>query len=230
MSKSLLSLAAMVVAIAIPYQALAISLRFDENDLPDNNENGFTAFTHNDFMTAGAVTDGPTSIILDIVDSDNSNGVFGGLGVDFVKDDGSGNFLPQQFDANSHRWELNVKILPNNTATEIRASFIDDDAPGTADEHVYGFDLTSVPNDGEFHLLTTAIDPPLFTQGAFGFSPGDGVVNPDLRQIQIQSVFGSTGRLNVEIDFIQIVPEPTSACLALLGGLATCLMSTRRVR
>ena len=50
---------------------------------PVNPENTFGAFTHGDFSAAGAVTDGPTSLILDIQDSDGSNGVFGGIGVDY---------------------------------------------------------------------------------------------------------------------------------------------------
>lgn len=197
----------------------AATFVFDENTLPTNPVNGFGAFTFDDFGAAGALTDGPDSIILDVVDSNASNGVFGGVGVDYVLETphGSGDFAPQNFDASGHRWEMRLRILDNNEATSIRTTLIDVDGPGTADEHVYQFDLSGVPADGAFHLLTLPVDTPLFTQGAFGFSAGDGVVNPGFRQLQIQSEFGSTGRLNVEIDFVRIVPEPNSAFLLLLA-------------
>jgi hypothetical protein len=86
-----------------------------------------------------------------------------------------------------------------------------------------------VPNDGQFHVLTKAVTSPLFNQSAFGFDAADDAVNnPGLRQVQIQSVFGSTGRLNVEVDYVRIVPEPAS--LALLGFAAPALMVAVRRR
>lgn len=211
-----------LLALATP--AAAVTIVFDENSIPTNPVNGFGSFTFDDFGAAGAVTDGSTSITLDVIDSNNSNGVFGGVGVDFVLEDppASGTFVPQDFDATTHQIEMSVKLLPNNEATGINAAIIDDDGAGTADDHQFNFDLTGVPNDGQFHLLSVPMATAGFTQGAFGFAPGDGVVNPGLRQIQIQSQFGSTGRLNVEIDFLRItetIPEPTSAALLLIGLL-----------
>lgn len=212
--------------VALVATAPAATLVFDENSVPNNDPvNGFGSFTFDDFAAPGAVTDGPTSLILDIQDSNGSNGVFGGVGVDYVLESpaGSMNFVPQDFDASTHEWQLRVKLLSNNEATGINAAFIDDDGAGTADDHQYSFDLTSVPDDGEFHVLTLPLDSPGFTQGAFGFTPGDGLANPGLRQIQVQGQFGSTGRLNVEVDYLQIVPsipEPASAvllCFALLA-------------
>lgn len=216
--------------LALASAASATTIVFDENTIPTNPVNGFGSFTFDDFSAAGAVTESAEGIVLDITDTTPGNGVFGGLGVDFVLESppASGTFVPQDFDPTTHEWQLNVKVLSNNTATGMNSTFIDDDGAGTADEHQYNFDLTGVPNDGQFHLLTVALTSPGFTQGAFGFAPGDGQVNPGLRQIQIQSQFGSSGRLNVEVDFLRIVPivpEPTS--LALLA-LASLLPAARR--
>ncbi|MEO0530457.1 MAG: PEP-CTERM sorting domain-containing protein [Planctomycetota bacterium] len=197
----------------------ASTLTFDENAFPTNALNGFGGFTFEDFGSPGAVTVGPTSITLDITDDGGNVGVFGGAGVDFVVETspGSGDFVPQDFDITGARWEMRVKLLPGNEATGINTTFIDDDGAGSGDEHQYNFDLTGVPNDGEFHILTALVSSPGFTQGAFGLTAGDTLVNPGLRQIQVQSQFGSTGRLNVEIDFVRIVPEPASAALLLLA-------------
>lgn len=211
--------------------AQASTLTFDENAFPTNALNGFGGFTFEDFGAPGAVTVGPTSITLDITDVGGNVGVFGGAGVDFLVETspGSGDFVPQDFDPADATWEMRVKILDNNAATGINTTFIDDDGAGSGDEHQYNFDLTGVPNDGEFHLVTAAFASPGFTQGAFGLSAGDTLVNPGLRQIQIQSQFGSTGRLNVEIDFVRIavVPEPTT--LGLLFAAVGAMGFRRRL-
>jgi hypothetical protein len=130
--------------------------------------------------------------------------------------------------------ELNIKILPNNAATAIRSTYIDQDPgfPVPAEEYVYEFDLTAVPVDGLFHLLTKpVIGGELFHQNAFNFDAADdGINNPGLRQMQIQSVFGSTGRLNVEIDFLRIVaiPEPATVLTLALAAPALAVAVRRR--
>lgn len=223
MKKTSLSLAAIIIAGILTADASARLRTFDENSIPTNPINGFGSFTFEDFG-GGAVTDGPNSLILDVTDTGGNVGVFGGIGVDYLLETppGSGDFVPQDFDPSNASYELSVKILDNNEATAIRTTFIDDDGAGSADEHVYEFDLTAVPNDGQFHVLSIPLTTPLFTQGAFGLAAGNGMVDPGLRQMQIQSVFGSTGRLNVEVDFARIVvPEPASIALLLsLAGVA----------
>ena len=202
----------------------ASTLTFDENAYPTNALNGFGGFTFGDFDSS--VVNTPTSLVLDVTDSDSVNGVFGGVGVDFVVETspGSGVFEPQDFDASQATWELNIKILPDNEATAVRAVMIDIDGPDTAEEHGFDFDISGVPVDGAFHLLTLPVDTASFTQPAFGFAfDGNDVVDPGLNQIQVQSLFGSTGRLNVEIDFLRVavVPEPSAAfCLWSLAVLA----------
>ncbi len=223
MKRQMIGVAAVLVAVAVLARAASAQLPvvFDENTYPVNPENTFGAFTHGDFSAAGAVTDGPTSLILDIQDSDGSNGVFGGIGVDYGPFVG-GALVPHAFDPAEAQWVIRLKVLPNNTATALRTSYIDlDNFLGTVgDEHVFEFDLTGVPMDGNFHDLIIPASMPLFTQGAFGLIAGNTINDPGLKQVQIQSVFGSTGRLNVEIDFAAIVPEPATFALVGLGALA----------
>jgi hypothetical protein len=220
MKRRILCLAAATLVAELIGQIASAQLPivFDENTYPTNPENTFGAFTFDDFSAAGAFTDGPTSLILDVTDSNASNGVFGGVGVDYGTPPGTNN---HDFDPALATWELSVKILPNNAATAIRTAYIDQDPgfPVPAEEYVYEFDLTGVPNDGQFHVLTKPVlGGELFHQDAFNFDANDdGINNPGLRQMQIQSVFDSTGRLNVEIDYVRIVAVPEPASLALLG-------------
>lgn len=200
---------------------------FDENYYPTNPTNTFGAFTFDDFSATGAFTDGPTSLTLDVQDSNGSNGVFGGVGVDYGTPPGTNNV---NFDAATALWEVSVKILPNNAATAFRTTYIDQDPgfPVPAEEYVYEWDLTTVPNDGQFHLLTKPVlGGELFSQSAFNFDANDdGINNPGLRQLQIQSVFGSTGRLNIEVDYVQIVAIPEPGTVALLGLASAVLALT----
>lgn len=226
--KRLLVILAMAVATATSGVATAqLPIVFDESVFPTNPENTFGAFTFDDFSATGAFTDGPTSLILDVQDSNGSNGVFGGAGVDYGTPPGTNN---RNFDPNNAEWALRIKILPNNTATAIRTTYIDHDGgfPVGAEEYVFEWDLTTVPNDGQFHELVKPMTAFTFSQTAFNFDPGNGIQDPGLRQMQIQSVFGSTGRLNVEVDYSTIrVPEPASLVLL---GLALAPLTVWRKR
>jgi hypothetical protein len=224
-----LALTTMVVATGGVATA-QLPIVFDESVFPTNPENSFGAFTFDDFSATGAFTDGPTSLILDVQDSNGSNGVFGGAGVDYGTPPGTNN---RNFDPNTSEWALRIKILPNNAATAIRTTYIDHDGgfPVGAEEYVFEWDLANVPNDGQFHELVKPMTGFLFSQTAFNFAAGNGIQDPGLRQMQIQSVFGSTGRLNVEVDYSTIravVPEPAS--LVLLGLAFAPLAAGRKRR
>jgi hypothetical protein len=230
MTRKLLCFATAMMAVVVygPSANAQLPIEFSEKTVPTNPENTFGSFTFDDFSAAGAVTDGPNSLILDVTDSNGSNGVFGGVGVDYGTPPATNQ---RDFDPALARWEVRLKILPLNAATAMRTTYIDHDGgfPVAAEEYIYEFDLTSVPNDGQFHVLTKPVTSPLFNQSAFGFDAADdGINNPGLRQVQIQSVFGSTGRLNVEVDYARIVPEP--AALALLGIAAPALLLAVRRR
>jgi hypothetical protein len=222
--------AVVVVALSGLVARAQLPVVFDENTYPTNPENTFGAFTFDDFSAPGAFTDGPTSLILDVTDANSSNGVFGGVGVDYGTPPGTVN---HDFDPSLAQWEVNVKILPNNAATALRATYIDQDLgfPVPAEEYVFEFDLTGVPNDGQFHVLTKLASSPTFNQSAFGFDAADdGINNPGLRQMQFQSVFGSTGRLNVEIDYVRLVAIPEPASLGLVALAVPSLFAAARRR
>jgi hypothetical protein len=230
MKRSFLCLAAAVATVAGIGQVASAELVvvFDENVYPTNPENSFGAFTFDDFSSPGAFTDGPSSLILDVQDFNGTNGIYGGVGVDYGTPPGTNN---HDFNPAVAQWELRVKILPNNRANAIRTTFIDQDpgVPVPAEEYVYVFDLTGVPMDDLFHVLTKPVTAELFHQNAFGFDENDdGNNNPGLRRVQIESVFGSTGRLNVEIDYVRIVTIPEPASLTLLAlALPSILLSAR---
>lgn len=226
---------------------------------PDNGFGGFTFGDFPAFVPAIISSPTDPYLTLDITDTsgDNGdNGVFGGMGVDFVTsvqepdpdpdaepgDTIEINQLTQNFDPNDATWELRLKIGDNNEATAIRTTMIDidGDAQDTGggeggvdfmegDEHVYEWDISGVPVDGQFHLLTMPVASPLFTQGAFGLTAGDTIVNPGLKQIQIQSVFGSTGRLDIEVEYarISVIPEPATLALVLFGLTSTAMIRRR---
>lgn len=232
--KFLFVVAAVAVAAAMAGTAARAQLPvvFDENYYPTNPTNTFGAFTFDDFSGPGAFTDGPNSLILDVTDFTGTNGIFGGVGVDYGTPPGTNNV---NFNAAIAQWQVRLKILANNAATAFRTTYIDQDPgfPVPAEEYIYEWDLTGVPNDGQFHVLTKPVlGGELFHQTAFNFDGADdGINNPGLRQVQIQSVFGSTGRLNIEVDYVQIVaiPEPAAAALLALGAVGCVLSARRRV-
>ncbi|MEM8944365.1 MAG: hypothetical protein AAGD11_04205 [Planctomycetota bacterium] len=233
------ALLAMVVSTA---KAQTIVASLDTTNLPTNATNGFGGFTFGDFPNfVPAIISSPTDPFLTLDIPMFTNG-FGGMGVDFVtsveapdpndpNETIEVNQLTQNFDPSLATWEFRLRIGDNNSATSIRTTMVDVDGPEQdsglgeggvlfmqGDEHVYEFDLTGVPVDGNFHTLTAAVDSPLFSQGAFGVSAGNGIVDPGLKQIQIQAG-DTTNYLDVEIEFARIVlvPEPTAMALVLLG-------------
>jgi hypothetical protein len=227
--------AAWIVAAGQLASADQVVSQFDENVIPTNPQNGFGSFTFADFSVAGAVTDGPDSLIFDVMtDNDGSNGFFGGIGVDyginteiiptvFV-------LLPIDFDPALSWWEMRVKKLPNNAASTVNTTYRDVDILGqTAEEYQFNFDLTSIPDDGDFHIITVAATNFGFMQNSQGI--GDGENNPGLNQMQIQSVFGSSDRLNIEVDWVRIVtsvPEPSAIMLLGLGCAGLIATGRRR--
>lgn len=227
---------AAAVGVAQEGTAQVLIAEFSEQTVPVNPMNSFGSFTFGDLSVAGAVTDGPDSLIFDVMtDNDGSNGFFGGIGVDFSNNTevAPGVFLqlPLDFDPTVSWWEMRVKKLPNNAASTVNTVYRDLDSidGANADEFQFNFDLTSIPDDGEFHIITVPTTNFGFSQTSAG-AP-DGLNNPGLNQIQIQSVFGSSDRLNIEVDWVRIysVPEPSALCLAGLAGIALC-RSKRRAR
>lgn len=166
---------------------------FATYDATQHNLNGFQFADFNDFFavdtTAGVIN-------IDIQnDLDGVDGLFGGMGSDLVAD----------FDANTTQLEVALTVGPNNAANAFRVTLQDNDGPGTGDEHVYEFDISTVTPGVPTTLTIPMSNGPLFTQGAFGQTAGDGLQNYGLRQLQIQSVFDSPDRLNILVDSVKLV-------------------------
>ncbi|HEY4234318.1 MAG TPA: endo-1,4-beta-xylanase, partial [Lacipirellulaceae bacterium] len=173
---------------------------FDESHYPTNSENGYGGFAWGDFDYPGAVTSGPSSLTIDTYDRDGLNNLAGGIGVDYPL---------HNFDANTAQWDIRYRVLPNNTATAFRTVYIDDDGPGTINptrgsEYDYDFNIAGVTPAMGWQTITKPFNNFSYTGTAFGHDAGDNIQNPGLNQLQLQSVFGSTGRLNIEVDYAQV--------------------------
>ncbi|MEM8782331.1 MAG: PEP-CTERM sorting domain-containing protein [Planctomycetota bacterium] len=150
---------------------------------------------------------------------------FGGIGRDLTQTD---------FDASEYQLRIVYRLLPGNEAEDFRVVLRDNDgddsAPGqgTEDHQIFIDTSFATPlNDGsgfseQFSPLNS-----VFTDKSFGFTNGgDGALNPGLDQWQLQSAFGGTDRLHLEVRSVELVPEPGSA--ALLGAGLTAFVLRRR--
>lgn len=237
MKRTLATSAALLVVAMVAQGAhgQVLLAEFSEQSYPSNPMNGFGGFTFDDFGVPGAVTTTSDSLVLDIAtDNDGANGLFGGVGVDFGE---QVELIPDvfvldpiDFDPDVSWWEMRVRKLENNEATTVNTVYRDSDSIDNADqeEYQFNFDLSSIPDDGEFHTITVPTNVIGFSQSSSG-SP-DGVNNPGLNQIQIQSVFGSDLRTNIEVDWVRVytVPEPTTVGLAGLACVAGIARRRRR--
>lgn len=175
-------------------------------------------FTFSGFA-GGAVTESATSLTIDASS-------FGGLGRDLAQVD---------FDASQYQLRIVYRILDGNEAANFRIILRDNDgddsAPGqgTEDHQIFIDTSFATPlNDGsgfseQFSPLNS-----VFTDTSFGFTNGgDGTLNPGLNQWQLQSSFNSTDRLYIEVQSVELIPEPASAAL-MTAGLLTIGLRRRK--
>ncbi|MEM7682776.1 MAG: PEP-CTERM sorting domain-containing protein [Planctomycetota bacterium] len=187
-------------------------------------------FAFEDF--AGAVTETPTSLILDIAtDTNAANGLFGGLGRDLTQAD---------FDPSAHQFRVVYRQLADNAANDFRIILRDNDGddsgPGLGSEDYQFFvdmSFAAPLGDGsgfdEQFVPLTLFGNPVFRAQSFGFAnDGDTILNPGANQWQVQSPFGGQDRLNIEIATIEIIPIPEPASLSALALGATLLGRRRR--
>lgn len=175
-------------------------------------------FTYDSFVAG--VTESPTSLTIDV-------SAFGGLGRDLA--------APVAVDESTALVRLEYRVLDNNAAGDFRIILRDNDgddsAPGLGTEdHQLFVDMSFASPLGDGSGFSEQFVPlnPVFRAQSFGFSnDGDGALNLGLDQWQLQSAFGSTTRLNIEVRTVEIVPEPASLGLALTG---LALVAGRRRR
>ncbi|TWT92889.1 hypothetical protein Pla108_40290 [Botrimarina colliarenosi] len=180
----------------------SLGATFATLDVPRFQSNGFRFgdFADN-FFGNFDVSNGYFGLDLteDVDITDPSAGLFGGVGSDISTD----------FDAMTTQLEIRVRVGSLNEATNFRVVLADNDGEGVGDEFQFYIDIASV-TPGEF---VTIIQPltnpgPVFVQPGFELNPGDTIQNYGLTQMQIQSEYGGTARLQVDIESVKLVdPE-----------------------
>ena len=182
--------ACLLLLLAMPASAAT----FATFDAAQFDTNGFAFADFNDFFAID--TTGGT-IDIDIMnDLDGVNGLFGGMGSDLVAD----------FDPNTTNLEVALTVDPLNVASSFNIVLVDNDGSTSGEEYQFSFDLTGVTPGVPTLLTQSLVSPgPVFSQPAFGQDPGDGIQNYGLRQVQIQSVFGSPDRLKISVDSVSLI-------------------------
>jgi hypothetical protein len=175
------------------------ALTYANFDVAQFQANGFRFGDFNDnFFGNFDVSNGYFALDL-TEDLDLANGLFGGVGSDISAD----------FDAESTQLEIMLRVNPDNVATNFRVVLADNDGEGVGEEYQFYIDLASLPL-GEFVTVTQPLTNPgpVYRQAGFQLADGDMIQNYGLRQVQIQSEFGSTARLNIDVQYVKVVdPE-----------------------
>lgn len=177
-----------VLSVAIP---ATLKAQVSLYDGPAGDAIGFTF----ESFDAG-LTETGTSIVIDVES-------FGGCGTD----------IPiVTVDDPTAQLRIVYRVLADNDATRfdlaLRDNDGDDSAPGLgSEEYIYPIDV-GAGNDLGGGLLEqfTPFNAFVFRQQSFGFdNDGDTIPNFGLDQWRVQSVFGATDRLNIEIESLEIV-------------------------
>jgi len=146
---------------------------------------------------------------------------FGGIGGHYLGEFGA------TFDITNYQLELTYKLGPNNVADKLDVVMTQHDGGTDGEEYTFRFtDIDTLGNTSTFTTLTRELDgltsdgydspagPPQFT--TFGNALQDydatkGGTPNGLYEIEIQSIFGTTLRTNVEIQSLKLVPKAVVA-------------------
>ncbi|MEE9404420.1 MAG: hypothetical protein V3V20_05975 [Algisphaera sp.] len=167
-------------------------------------------FKYLDFSGPGVINETGSSFTINAEkDSDGSMGIFGIVGRNLVGES------PATFEAEGHLLRVEYKFLEDNQADKFILVLTDKDGPDAGEQYKF-FVKTDTPatetTDGFSELLLpiSETDADQRNPGKDAGFPndGDGIANYDLTQWQIQSVYGSTTPLNVEIRQLQIIETP----------------------
>ncbi|MEM7577668.1 MAG: hypothetical protein AAF328_09345 [Planctomycetota bacterium] len=202
-TKQLIASFGLATAGSFTLAASAADLATYNADQHDTN-----GFTFGDFSEPGAFSTAGGLLNVDIAtDGDGANGLFGGAGSDVFVD----------FDSVGKTLEVTLRVDPLNAATDFRVILGDSDGPINGDEFQFFVDLTGITPGTEFVTVSQdLLNPgPVFTQAQDGKLAGDGLQNFGLTQMQIQSAFGGTDRLKIDVESVKIV-DPDNPVIAAL--------------
>ena len=193
-ARKLGALAAVLLVFVAAHAQAAVYATYDA---AQHNANGFAFGDFNDFF---AVDTSSGVISLDIMtDNDGADGLFGGMGSDLVAD----------FNAATTQLQVALTVDPLNVASSFNIVLVDNDGPSTGEEYQFSFSLAGVTPGVPTILTQSLVNPgPIFRQAAYNQTDGDMIQNYGLRQVQIQSVYGGTDRLKIDVDSVKLVdPE-----------------------
>mgnify|MGYP000155808997 CR=1 FL=1 len=202
------ALATLIAAATLGGTSLSAAAQSETIDLyPGSGD----LFQYADFAPKGVVTETEDSFILAVdEDSDGGSGLFGILGRNVA--DG-----PVEFDAASHLLRIEYRFTEANEADLFKLVLTDEDGKKAGEQFKFDVEVEdddAVQGDDGFMVLNlpiTADDADSITGGKdAGFKEeGDGEANFGLTQWQLQSAWGSSDPLHVEVRSLQIVPaEP----------------------
>lgn len=152
------------------------------------------------------LVNGSASFTVDTpTDTDSSSGRFGGVGLD----------IPQFFHFDNDQAFLRVEFRPlaTNMATTFRMILADDDGGGVRDNFQYVANIATATEiedgSGFFSMLIPISDgDSVFQQANFGFDASEDLVEDfGLAQWHLQSTYGSSERLSLEVRRIEIEIE-----------------------
>jgi len=175
------------------------------------------------------VTDTGTSVIIDnsAGSTADGQGLFGGFG--------SNAFTVIDFDPLATDLTVEYQFLAGDMTDFFNFVLSDIDDIDSAQDNQFVFQGaagTLIPDGSGFFTQTIPLSAtPVFQQTSFSFDDeGDDIFNPGLREIQIQSGFGSEDPFVFEVRRIEIttVPEPSVVALLLCAAPALSLRRRRR--
>ncbi len=167
------------------------------------------AFKYLDFAPRDVVTDTGSSFVVNArEDSDGGMGLFGIVGRNLLGKS------PVSFDGSTHQLRVEYKFHDDNEAPTFKLVLNDQDDAGAGEQYKFVVAIdsdTEETSDGfsEIYLDISENDADHRNPGKdSGFSSdGDGIANYDLTQWQLQSVYGSSSPLHVEIRTLEIVEK-----------------------